>query len=601
MPIRSLKTLVIATFISTWALASGGTPKFLSVLPTASAASSQVYWGAIIKNHNDGDPNMPSNCVDDPPWSTTNHDACDPWTVWQTTISNKTDSLLPLGNSWIETDPHGNGQWADFTSLYLAKQFNTIRSMGAIPVLTWMSDPNDLPDSQAPTAFSDRNIAANGSYTPPCANPSYPCAPTKHFNDYVYAWGQEAAAYHHPFFLRFDQEMNGNWFPWGVGDATNHNTGAELIAMWKHVHNIFDCVSDATFTAPSGCVPATNVTWVWCPNIEGSSDPVSEVFPSGTDPAGRPYVDWTGLDAYNTPSNQLGNWFTFQNLLSGGITPSGAHTWLGNSYQDVVNLAPHTPIMLAEFASNESSTDSTAKPTWIHDALQTYLPSDYPDIRAIIWSNFDNGTGQYAIDNTTAAETAWRQGIASPYYQASDPTDSFGGAAQDMKPIAPAGAPVGSPPPTTNLLGNPSFDNSSGLSPWLLNLQGGATGTMSQDSSTSVDGPDSLKISVTSADGTHPWYDQVNQANLPLNSNQQYTVTFSAKASSNRTISAALQQSRQGYFLYAQQSFNLTTNWQTFTLTMPAQTVYDSNTALRFNVAQTTGSVWLDKVAVVAG
>ena len=412
--------------------------------PAPQPTVSDVFWGATLRDHNDGDPYMPSNCVNDPPWSTTNHDACDPWNVWRSTISNKTDSLLALGNSWVQTDAHGNDQWADFTYLGLAQQFNTIRSMGAIPFLTWMSDPNMLPDNQAPTAFADRNIAANGTYTPPCANPSYVCAPTRHFNDYVYAWGQEAAAYGHPFFLRFDHEMNGNWFPWGVGDATNNNTAAEFVAMWKHVHNIFDCVSDATFTAPAGCVPATNVTWVWCPNVESatSPDPVSGVFPSGTDAAGRPYVDWTGLDAYNTPSNQLGNWFTFQNLLSGGTTPSGAATNLGNSYQDILKVAPNAPIMLAEFASTQSSTDASAKATWIHDALQTYLPNDYPNIKAIIWSNFDDNSngGQYPVEDTSADQAAWQQGIASSYYQPSDPTDSFGGSVQDMKPVAPLGA-----------------------------------------------------------------------------------------------------------------------------------------------------------------
>ena len=597
MYIRCLKALVIATM----AVFLAGTPKFSAIIPAASAASSEVYWGAMIKNHNDGDPSMPSTCVDDPPWSTTNHDACDPWTVWRTTISNKTDSLLPMGASWVQTDGHGNQQWADFTSLYLAQQFNTIRSMGAIPVLTWISDPNMESDSQAPTAFADRNIAANGSYTPPCADPSYPCAPAEHFNDYVYAWGQEAAAYHHPFFLRFDQEMNGWWFPWGVGDATNHNTGAEFIAMWKHVHNIFDCVSDATFTAPPGCVPATNVTWVWCPNIESatSPDPVSAVYPSGTDAAGHPYIDWAGLDGYNTPKNDLGNWFTLQNVLSGGTTPSGANTYMANSYQDMINLVPNTPIMLGEFASAESSTDPTAKATWIHDALQTYLPSDYPNIRAIIWYNLDDSNGQYTVENTSSEEAAWQQGIANPYYQASDPMDSFGGAVQDMKPVAPVGGPVEPPPATTNLLQNASFDSSSGLAPWSLNLQDGATGSMSQDSSTSVDGPDSAKVSVTSTKSLLPWADQFTQGNLALSSNQQYTVTFSAKASGNRTISAALQQVAPGYFTYAQQSFSLTTSWQTFTFTMPAQTVYDSNTALRFNLAQTTGTVWLDKASVM--
>ena len=52
-------------------------------------------------------------------------------------------------------------------------------------------------------------------------------------------WANEAAAWGHPFFLRFDWEMNGNWFPWAEGVT---KAPGEYVAAWRHVHDIFTAV-----------------------------------------------------------------------------------------------------------------------------------------------------------------------------------------------------------------------------------------------------------------------------------------------------------------------------------------------------------------------
>ena len=77
-------------------------------------------------------------------------------------------------------------------------------------------------------------------------------------------------------FLRWDAEMNGRWSFWGT-TSTNANTPAEFVAAWRHVHNIF---------TSNG---ATNVTWVWCPNLEYSATTPSSsstpATPTSTGPA----------------------------------------------------------------------------------------------------------------------------------------------------------------------------------------------------------------------------------------------------------------------------------------------------------------------------
>ena len=71
---------------------------------------------------------------------------------------------------------------------------------------------------------------------------------------YIREFAEDARDWGHPFFLRFNWEMNGNWFPWSEG--VNGNQPGEYVAAWRHVHDIFTEVG------------ATNATWVWCPNVD---------------------------------------------------------------------------------------------------------------------------------------------------------------------------------------------------------------------------------------------------------------------------------------------------------------------------------------------
>ena len=83
------------------------------------------------------------------------------------------------------------------------------------------------------------------------------------FDAYIRTWARALAAYGKPVRLRFAQEMNGNWYPWGAG--TNGNTPAEFVQAWRHVHDIFTGAG------------ATNVQWVWSP-VSGAPE---AVFPGG--------------------------------------------------------------------------------------------------------------------------------------------------------------------------------------------------------------------------------------------------------------------------------------------------------------------------------
>jgi beta-mannanase len=185
--------------------------------------------------------------------------------------------------------------------------------------------------------------------------------------------------------LRFAHEMNGNWYQWGAG--VDGNTPAQYVAAWRHVHDVFMAQG------------ATNVKWVWCPNVLTGAVIAFEPFYPGD-----AYVDWLGLDGYN---NVLwGDWQTFSQLFAA-------------SYQAITALSQH-PLMIAETASSEAGGDKAA---WITDALVTQIPNHFPRIDAVVWFNFNYppDSADYRIESSRSAMAAFRAAVSSAVYRAQWP------------------------------------------------------------------------------------------------------------------------------------------------------------------------------------
>jgi endoglucanase len=151
---------------------------------------------------------------------------------------------------------------------------------------------------------------------------------------------------------------------------------------------------------------ATNVSWVWCPNITGDkTTPLSQIYP------GDNYVDWTCMDGYNWGTDTNGNyWQTFAQVF-GGSTYGGYNHH--NTYQELLQLAPSKPIMLGEVASAEPG---GSKADWITDMLQT-LPTNFPQIKAFIWEEWNEGNSAvtWPIESSPAATAAFANGLSAGY------------------------------------------------------------------------------------------------------------------------------------------------------------------------------------------
>jgi len=247
-----------------------------------------------------------------------------------------------------------------------------IRAHGAIPFFSWGSQ--STPASLDQPDFQLADVIA-GTY-----------------DSYIRSFAEEARDWGHPFFLRFNWEMNGDWFAWMEG--VNGNQPGESVAAWRHVHDIFTEVG------------ASNATWVWCPNVDpsGSLRDLASLYP------GDEYVDWTGLDGYNWGSSRGDRWLSFDQLYR-------------STYDYITRtLAPSKPLVIAEVGSSEQGGSKSA---WIEDALDS-LASGYPKVRALLWfEKYDDGM-DWPIETSSEATAAFAAGIRNPVFAGPSPADGAG-------------------------------------------------------------------------------------------------------------------------------------------------------------------------------
>ena len=307
------------------------------------ASSTKIYWGANIQGSYYG--------YSSPPWDWRPVDTFDSHT-------GKNISLLGLG-----------ANWGSSTNTFPTSAMQTVRDHGMIPFYDWASMNSGGGASESEFQLSD---IINGNY-----------------DSYITQFAKDAKAWGHPFFLRFDWEMNlKGTFPWV--EAVNGNSSGQYVQMWRHVHDIFTSVG------------ANNVTWVWCPNAEytGSLKPLSSLYP------GDAYVDWTCIDAYNWGTNPWypDVWQTFTGAF--GPTYSNIHG----------TIAPSKPLIVGETSSTEYG---GSKAAWITDMLGTALPVTFPGIKGFMWFNWKD-KADWPIETSSSAQSAFAAGIKSSYYASND-------------------------------------------------------------------------------------------------------------------------------------------------------------------------------------
>jgi hypothetical protein len=271
-----------------------------------------------------------------------------------TTLTSKRPSVV----HWFES-------WSD-TGFYKAN-YDAVYARGSVPMVTWQP-------------WNHRNSISD--------QPEYQLQDITNGNHdaYIHTYARDAAAYGKTIYLRPMQEMNSDWFPWGV--CTNGNSPSQYAPAYRHIVDIFRSEG------------ATNVKFVWTPNIQTNCSNYQTLYPGDT------YVDWVGLDGYNWGTSQ--GWSTWQSPTQ----------LFKASYDELVSVAPNKPAMIAEYGCAELGGDKAA---WIRNLYLDAVPNQMPNIKLImvyheVWSGVD-----WRVNSSAASLAAYREVTGDARYQATLP------------------------------------------------------------------------------------------------------------------------------------------------------------------------------------
>lgn len=247
--------------------------------------------------------------------------------------------------------------WGAANSALNISLLSSVSARGSVPMITW--EPWDYTKGADQPEYNLANIA-NGN-----------------FDSYIRSWANGLSAYQKPVLLRFAHEMNNPVYPWSIG--VNGNTPDQYVAAWRHVHDIF---------AAAG---ATNVQWIWSPNVwwEGQPD-IEPMYP------GDGYVDWVAMDGYNYVA--WGGWKSFSQIF-------------GPTYQKLTALTSK-PVMVAEVASDETG---GSKADWITSMYTNEIPAQFPRIKAVVWFN-EKRDANWPVGSSSQALKAYSRAVSSSKY-----------------------------------------------------------------------------------------------------------------------------------------------------------------------------------------
>jgi cellulose synthase (UDP-forming) len=247
---------------------------------------------------------------------------------------------------WYEDWKHGE---VDLTQLRAAS------ARGSLPEITW--EPWDY---------------AVGPWRP---QPQYTLASiiAGRRDALIRSWARGLRAYGKPVLLRFAQEQNGAWYPWGK--HINGNQPGQFAQAWRHVHDIFTQMH------------ATNVLWVWSPVARYGVALDTSEYP------GNAYVNIVGLSGFNggTAVHWAG-WRSFASVFDASL-------------RTLHRLAPTKPVQITEVSSAAAGGSKSA---WIAGMFRDLQKQ--PSVRSLVWFDVNKQT-DWRLHPLSPAAAAFAGGL----------------------------------------------------------------------------------------------------------------------------------------------------------------------------------------------
>jgi cellulose synthase (UDP-forming) len=275
--------------------------------------------------------------------------ATTPWSPADLSQVNAFESAVDAHASivmWYEDWKHGRVELA---------QLRAVSARGSLPEVTW--EPWDY---------------AVGPWR---AQPEYTLASiiAGRHDALIRSWARGLHAYGKPVLLRFAQEQNGTWYPWGT--HINGNQPGQYVQAWRHVHDIF------------AEMHADNVLWVWSPVARFGVALDTSEYP------GDAYVNIVGLSGFNggTALHWAG-WRTFASVFD-------------RSLLTLSRLAPSKPVQITEVSS---ATAGGSRAAWVADMFRDLRHQ--PNVRSLVWFDVTKQT-DWPIEHSSPAAAAFAAGL----------------------------------------------------------------------------------------------------------------------------------------------------------------------------------------------
>ena len=205
-----------------------------------------------------------------------------------------------------------------------------------------------------------------------------------------------------PVIVRFAQEMNGTWYPWGqqpaayisafrkVADAI-HSDAPGAAMLWAPNEGTGYPFSGGKYEAKPGSPSFKILDTNHDGKLDSGDDPYAPYWP------GRRYVDWVGLTIYHWGNkypwgaNVLPPAGKFEAILRGTFLTHGAKL---PDFYAIYGVGQHLPVAVTETSalynpSRRGASDFAIKQAWWKQVFASSVPKDLPDLRMINWFEWD--------------------------------------------------------------------------------------------------------------------------------------------------------------------------------------------------------------------
>lgn len=207
-------------------------------------------------------------------------------------------------------------------------------------------------------------------------------------------------------FLRFGQEMNGSWYPWGQQPAA-YVSAFRLVATYVHQYALGTVMvwspnygggypfPGEEYEAQPGTAAFAQMDTDHDGKITMADDPYGPYYP------GDSYVDWVGLtlyhfgDAWPWGANDIPEANKFVDQVTGRYNGDNGNDTAVPDFYQVYAVDHHKPMAISETAAlfDEANAGSGAsevaiKDNWIGQVFNPSVPAEFPELAMVNWFEY---------------------------------------------------------------------------------------------------------------------------------------------------------------------------------------------------------------------